>query len=243
MKKIWLVLAACLALAFADAAQAASAVVTSLSGNVQVRAGAAPPRTLRRGDQVVQGELITTGPASSVVLRFDDGQIAALTSNSRMQVNAYAYDPPSRTGNILLSLLTGGMRVVTGLIGHTRADSVKFRAATATIGIRGSAGDIVTDGDNVGVTVTDGAFTFTFRGETIVIPAGAGAFESNGHVTQGTAREIFDRLPLHLQEAVGGLTGLIEEIDAAIRQGNVTPPGPQGTPGSNVPQSGGGSAR
>src|SRR6185312_8874990 len=80
MKKISILLAL-FALFFTDLALAASAVVTSLSGSVQVQTGAAAARALRQGDEVVQGDTITTGPASSVVLKFDDGQVAALTAS------------------------------------------------------------------------------------------------------------------------------------------------------------------
>jgi hypothetical protein len=247
MKKIWLILGACLALAFADLACAAGAVVTSLTGDVQAQEGGGTSRSLRLGDQVVQGQTIVTGASSSVVLRFDDGQIAALTANSRMQVSDYSYDPPSQRGNVLLSLVRGGMRVLTGLIGHNQPDRVRFRAATATIGIRGSEGNIVTDGNDVAVTVSDGAFTFTYGGQTIVIPAGAGVFGENGRATQGTAREIFDRLPPDFQRAIGGLDGLVNAINnARDDRNNTAPPGPPpGTPGPNVPQSnsGGGSSR
>ncbi len=59
---------------------------------------------------MAQGDTVFTGPASSVVLKFDDGQVAALSANSRMQVTAYAYNPETRTGNVLLSLVVGGMR-------------------------------------------------------------------------------------------------------------------------------------
>jgi hypothetical protein len=245
MKKSWLILVACLGLAYAGLANAATAVVTSITGDVRAQEGSAAPRILRLGDQVVQGQTIATGASSSVVLRFEDGQIAALTSNSRMQVSAYTYDPPRRRGNILLSLLGGGMRVLTGLIGHNQPDNVKFRAATATIGIRGSEGNIVVFGDNVAVTVSDGAFTFTYAGQTIVIPAGSAVFGHDGQVNQGTIRQIFDRLPPDFQRAVGGLDGLITAIQNAIHQGNPPPGPPPGTPGPNVPpfQSGGGSSR
>ena len=245
MKKTWLVLAACLALGFPALASAASAVVTSLTGDVHVQEGSAAPRILRLGDQVVQGQTIVTGASSSVVLRFDDGQIAALSASSRMEVNAYTYDAPRQRGNILLSLFRGGMHVLTGLIGHNQSDNVKFRAATATIGIRGSEGNIVTDGTDVAVTVSDGALTFTFAGQTIVIPAGAGVFAANGQIIQGTVREIFDRLPPDFQRAIGGLDGLIAAIRAAAGQDNPPPGPPFGTPGPNVPQSnsGGGSNR
>ena len=241
MKKLSILLAV-VALLFTDLALAASAVVTSLTGTARVQSGAAAPRNLRIGDEVVQGDTVSTLAASSVVLKFDDGQVTALTANTRMQVTAYAYNAPARSGNILLSLLVGGMRAITGLIGHNQPDNVRFRAATATIGIRGSDGMIVTDGTNVSITVTEGAFTFTYGGETIVIPAGRGAFGANGQITPGTAQEIFNKLPPSFQDAIGGLEGLTNAINQALQSGpNGQPPGPPPgtTPGNNVPPGGG----
>lgn len=226
-------------------ASAAGAVVTSLSGSVQVQSGAAAPRALRVGDEVAQGDTVFTGASSSVVMKFDDGQIAALTANSRMQVSAYTYDPPTQRGNVLLSLVVGGMRAITGFIGHNQPNNVRFRAATATIGIRGSDGTIITDGVSVAVTVTDGAFTLTLGAETIVIPAGRGAIGANGIITPGTAQEIFNRLPANFQSAIGGLEGLTAAINEALQGQRGQPPGPPpGTPGPNVPPggTGGGSA-
>ena len=245
MKKLSMLLALA-TLWIANVASAAGAVVTSLSGDVQVQTGSAAPRVLRVGDEVAQGDTVSTAAASSVVMKFDDGQIAALTANSRMRVNTYAYDPPTQRGNILLSLVTGGMRAITGFIGHNQPNNVRFRAATATIGIRGSDGSIVTDDVNVAVTVSEGAFTFTYGGETIVIPAGRGAIGANGVITPGTAQQILNQLPANFQAAIEGLEGLTNAINQAlqaqIRQGE--PPGPPGTPGPNVPPggTGGGSA-
>ena len=228
----------------ATLASAAGAVVTSLSGSVQVQAGAAGPRALRVGDEVAQGDTVFTGANSSVVMKFDDGQIAALTANSRMQVSAYSYDPPTQRGNILLSLVVGGMRAITGFIGHNQPNNVRFRAATATIGIRGSDGTIITDGVSVAVTVSEGAFTFTLGTETIVIPAGRGAIGANGIITPGTATEIFNRLPANFQSAIGGLEGLTNAINQALQNQAPPPPPPPQTPGPNVPPggTGGGSA-
>jgi len=246
MKKISLLLAL-MAFFFTDLALAASAVVTSLTGNVQVQTGGAAPRPLRLGDEVVQGDTVVTGAASSVVLKFDDGQVAALTASSRMQVTAYTFNPQAKTGNILLSLVVGGMRAITGLIGHNQPDNVKFRAATATIGIRGSEGSIVTDGvSRVAVTVIEGAFTFTYAGETIVIPAGRGAFGADNKVTQGTAQQIFNQLPPAFQNALGGLQAMTNAINQAAQQGKLEnnppqPPPPQPGPNNPPGSTGGGS--
>src|SRR5690349_22182117 len=101
MKKIS-VLLALFALAFSELVFA-SAVVTSLTGTAHVQVGSSPARTLRQGDRVNQGDTVSTGSGSSLVLKFDDGEVAALTSNSRMTITAYQFNQQSGTGNVLLS--------------------------------------------------------------------------------------------------------------------------------------------
>ncbi len=137
MKKLSIFLAL-LVLMFTELAfGAGGAVATTITGTVQVQTGAAPLRVLRQGDEVAQGDTVMTGAASAAVLKFDDGQVAALTANSRMTITAYQYNPQTGGGNILLSLIGGGMRAITGLIGKRSPSQVAYRAATATIGIRG----------------------------------------------------------------------------------------------------------
>jgi hypothetical protein len=160
MKKISVVLDL-MALFFTDLVLAA-AVVTSTTGSAQVQTGTAAARPLRQGDEVNQGDTVSTGAASSLVLKFDDGQVAALTSNSRMTISAYQYNAQAGTGNVLLSLIDGGMRAITGLIGRRSPNQVAYRAATATIGIRGTDVVIATAGGNVVVSVTEGSISFTF---------------------------------------------------------------------------------
>jgi hypothetical protein len=220
-----------------------SAVVTAVSGSAQVQTGSATPRTLRQGDEVAQGDTVSTAAASSLVLKFDDGHVAALTQNSRMTITAYQYEAGGRTGNMLLSLITGGMRAVRGLLGRSQPERVAYRAATATIGIRGTDATIVTDGRDVAVTVSEGAVTFTHAGETIVIPAGRGAFLHDGRITPDAAAAIFNRLPPGLQLLIGNLnnmTDLINQAGPGVPRPLPGPPGPPaGTPGPNVPPGGG----
>jgi hypothetical protein len=167
------VLLAFVALLFAEFALAqSSAVVTSLTGTANVQTGAGPAHALRLGDQVQQGDTVSTGTASALVLKFDDGEVTALTQNSRMTITAYQYEPASGTGNILLSLVTGGMRAITGLIGGNHPERVAYRAATATIGIRGTDVAIATDGADVVVTVNKGAIVVTFGGIDYPLNAG-----------------------------------------------------------------------
>lgn len=245
MKKVS-VLLAFLALFLADFALAQSAVVTSATGTVQVQTGSAAARPLRVGDEIRQGDTVSTGAGSSAVLKFDDGQVAALTANSRMAITAYQYSPEARTGNVLLSLINGGMRAITGLIGRNQPERVAYRAATATIGIRGSDATIVTDGTNLAVTVQDGVHTVTIAGQTVVLNPGQAMQLMNGRVTQGTVQQILQQLPPALQLLVGGLQGLTALIQAAgpgiPRTGSEfgLSRASSSTPGTNVPPGGAG---
>lgn len=241
MKKIS-VLLALMALFFTDMLLAA-AVVTSTTGTAQVQTGTAAARPLRQGDEVNQGDSVFTGAASSLVLKFDDGQIAALTSNSRMTISAYQYNPQAGTGSVLLSLLNGGMRAITGLIGRRSPNQVAYRAGTATIGIRGTDVIIATAGGDVVVTVTEGAISFTFAGQTITIPAGQGVnAKTNGTFQQGAAAQIISQIPPALAAAIGGLAGLNSAIQQASpgtpRLGGEDSTGPNtstsSTPGPNT---------
>jgi hypothetical protein len=123
----------------ATTAIAQVATVAALTGTAQATPAAGAARTLRMGDGVNQGDTVTTGANSSVVLRFEDGQVAALTANSRLAITTYTYNraEPAKS-NMLLSLAQGGLRAVTGLIGKAKPENVAYRAGNATIGVRGT---------------------------------------------------------------------------------------------------------
>ena len=212
MKKISALLAF-LALFVSSVVFANSAVVSSATGQVQAQTGTAQARTLRVGDEVRQGDTVITGASSAVVLRFSDGQVAALTANSRMTITAYQYD--GNRGNVLLSLIDGGMRAITGFIGRRTPQNVAYRAATATIGIRGTDVTIATANGNVVVSVNDGSISFTAAGRTVTISGGETASFINGVVNQGQTTVMLQNLPPLLAalittatSAAGQLTGV-----------------------------------
>jgi len=154
----------------------ANATAFSVSGNVTAQTGAASPRLVRQGDTVRAGDTVITGANSSAVLKFEDGQIAALGANSRMLIQTFEYNAQAKTGNIVLSLLRGGMRAITGLIGQSNPQKVTYKAGNYTIGIRGTDTTIAVDGIQVVVTVETGTISFTVGNQVFTINAGEGAF-------------------------------------------------------------------
>jgi hypothetical protein len=240
MKKLS-VLLALMALFFTDLVLAAGAVATSISGTVQVQTGPASARPVRQGDELTQGDTIFTGANSAAVLKFDDGQVVALTANSRMTITAYQYNPATESGNVFLSLVTGGMRAITGLIGRRSPNQVAYRAATATIGIRGTDGTIATNGTDVVVTVTDGVMTLTQGDLVLTITAGEAVFTRPGQQpVRGTIASVVAQLPPAFAAAIaqsGALNGVVNSAGpGSPRSGGDQ--GQQGQQGQGSGQSG-----
>jgi len=220
-----------IALLFIGVACAASAVATSVNGSAQVQVGTGAPQVLRQGDFLDQGATVITGPGSSVVLKFDDGQIAALSGNSRMAITAYQYDPATGNGNIFLSLVSGGMRAITGLIGRRSPNNVAYRAATATIGIRGTDTTIlVTPGGDIAVIVDSGAVTFTQDGVTVTVSAGQALLALKGFkAVVDSIANILSKFPPEFAAEVAQFRALGSQIQAAINLIERDNPGLGGT--------------
>ena len=208
---------ALLTLAFADLVLA-SAVVTHTAGTVSAQVGSGPSRTVRIGDRLNQGDTVVTGPASALVMKFEDGQVSALGSNSRLTITTYRYDRGAQRGGMLLSLITGAMRTVTGMIGKNSPENVSVRAATATIGIRGTDFSVITLAGTIFAEVNGGIITFTFNGQTVQVDTGRAVLTlPNGTVSQGTINQIYGQLQgTEILTALGNLTALSSAINAAF---------------------------
>ena len=96
------------------------------------------PRTLGVGLPLQQGDRLTTAVGASAIVKLTDGTRMTLRPQSDMVLQQVRYTPDAPDNNLLLELLRGGFRAITGLIakGNDRAALVK--TPTATIGIRGT---------------------------------------------------------------------------------------------------------
>lgn len=146
----------------------ASATTLSVSGDAQVIPKGGSSARLAEGQRVDSGATLKTGPNSGVTIRFDDGQLLALTSNSNLVIDEYRFNPHKpEEGGLLTSLFRGGMRTVTGLIGKASPESVKVTTPVATIGIRGTDFQLFVE-DRLFISVGDGAIgVANASGETV----------------------------------------------------------------------------
>jgi hypothetical protein len=145
-------------LAFSQAWAAPAGEVTHLSGTLSVRKADGSSKLLSVKSQVQEGDMISTEAETYARVKFADGGEVVLRPGSQLKVESYAYqEAKPESDNIVLSMLKGGLRAVTGLIGKRNRDKVSVQTATATIGIRGTHfGALLCQGDCAGVPTVTG---------------------------------------------------------------------------------------
>ena len=95
-------------------------------------------RTAEKGMAVEEGDTVITNDGR-VQIRFSDGGYFALQPQSRFRVDEYRYSGGhADTDRVFLSLLQGGLRTISGLIGKRNRPAYRMTTVVATIGIRGT---------------------------------------------------------------------------------------------------------
>ena len=91
-----------------------------------------------------EGDELRMGDTGHATLVMTDKTRIVLQAGASMKMSKYTYDQAKPDlSNMLVEMLRGTARIATGLLGKARPRNVNFQIATATIGIRGTAFDIV----------------------------------------------------------------------------------------------------
>ena len=109
----------------------ASAVVVQAN----LPAGSAGDPT-KVGDPVYRGDVVQTGADGKVGITFSDGTAFNLSSNARMVLNEFVYDPNGTSNSTLFSLTKGTFTFIAGKVAKT--GDMKIDTPVATMGIRGT---------------------------------------------------------------------------------------------------------
>jgi len=88
------------------------------------------------GDLVYKGDVVSTGADSAVGITFSDGTAFNLSSNARMELNEFVYDPKGTSNSTLFSLSKGTFTFIAGKVAKT--GDMKIDTPVATMGIRGT---------------------------------------------------------------------------------------------------------
>jgi hypothetical protein len=121
----------------------AQGTLTHLSGGVSLQKGDALAQRAVSGAQLSVGDTVITGATGFVRIAMTDGSEMVVRPNSRLVLQAYGFDTAKpESDQFALSLLKGGLRSVSGVIGkRNNPDAYKLTTPTAIIGIRGTQFD------------------------------------------------------------------------------------------------------
>ncbi len=128
-------------------------------GDVVVVRGATQIRA-QTGTEVQSGDTIRVGATSNAQVRMSDESIVGLRSGSEFRIDEYQFGGKNDgTERSIFSLLKGGMRTITGLIGRTH-DRQRYavRTPTSTIGIRGTHYTLVQCSNDCAPGVQNGTY-------------------------------------------------------------------------------------
>ena len=174
--------------AVGQAAAQVVATVTHLSGVLTSRHQDGTSKVMSVKSEVQRGDTLITEKNTFARLKFNDNSEIVLRPGSELRVDQFNYEASKpEADSLVVSMLKGGMRAVSGFIGKRNHNAVQYTTPTATIGIRGThfgalycngdCADVPTVGgtappDGLHVDVAKGAIELTNSGGAVLVNAG-----------------------------------------------------------------------
>lgn len=151
-----------------------AASVVFFSGQPVVLAENGVSRQLLRGADVLAGETIETRDGR-VQLRFRDGASMSLQPGTTFRVDRFRYtagDKAVAEDGVLMTLVKGGLRTVTGWLGKRDRKQYQLGTTVATIGIRGTEYSAELDGAGLVVRTYVGIVEVCSKVGCVDVPGG-----------------------------------------------------------------------
>lgn len=138
MRGIFLLVLLMLGAAVAQAAQVAG-VVVQVSGAMSARSPAGTVKALQTKSEVESGDTLSTAAGAYAVVRFIDNSELALKPGTTVKIDQFTFDEAKPDADrAAYTLVKGGLRSITGLLGKRNKDRFAMKTPSATIGIRGT---------------------------------------------------------------------------------------------------------
>ena len=190
-------LMACLLLSAAASAQTGGEVEYSRGVGFAQSPGQTA-RILGKGLALKEGDRLTTSENALAIIKLDDGTRMTVRPNSELVLQQYRFKENAPDNSMLMQLVRGGFRAVTGLISKNAPNAAKIQTPTATIGVRGTDFDArLCTGDCGAESARIGAAT----GRPNAVVASAKVVSSQGELyavdASGQRRRLVDGGPIY----------------------------------------------
>ena len=141
-----------IAMVMSPAARAAApaGTVAYTSGIVSIESASGAKRFAVAGSAIESGDTVGTAKGAEAVLLMADHARIYLKADSRFRIDDFRFGEADPKQNVSVSsLLRGGLRVISGLIGKQgNPEAYKLKTLTATIGIRGTEWSVLECGQS-----------------------------------------------------------------------------------------------
>jgi hypothetical protein len=122
----------------AMAAQVAG-VVVQVSGAMSARSPSGAVKALQARSEVESGDTLITAAGAYALVRFIDNSELTLKPGTTVVVHQFSFDSAKpESDRAAFTLVKGGLRSVTGLLGKRSKEKFAVKTPSATIGIRGT---------------------------------------------------------------------------------------------------------
>lgn len=113
--------------------------VIQLSGPLLAKKASGAVRILSVKSEVENGDTLVTEKSTYALVRFIDNSEITLRPASTLTIENFSFDNAKQDADqARFSLVKGGLRSVTGLLGKRSKEKFELKTPTATIGIRGT---------------------------------------------------------------------------------------------------------
>ncbi|MDB4215568.1 FecR domain-containing protein [Burkholderiaceae bacterium] len=140
-------------------------LILKVSGETNILAASGELREATKKGLVYVGDTLKTAAKAQAFVMMNDKTRMIVRENSEVLIEAFVYEKRD-TDRQSTSLLKGALRSISGEIGKRTPKNVNYKAATATIGIRGTDIDVAIIGD--GQVDRPGVYNYVRDGTTEV---------------------------------------------------------------------------
>lgn len=113
--------------------------VTHLSGPLLVKKSDGTVKVLSQKSSVEKGDTLISKNDTYARIKFTDNSEITLKPNSQFKIDNFVFDAAApEKDNAAFSLVQGGLRAITGILGKRNKERFGLNTPTATIGIRGT---------------------------------------------------------------------------------------------------------
>lgn len=162
-------LATCLMLVGSAAYAGIAGHVQFVSGSVQSVNPAGQARELKKGDAIHESDTVITAKGASAQIKMRDGGYIVVRPDSQLKFDSFVFNgAEDGSEKSFFSVIKGGIRAITGLIGQQNKQSYRINTPGSTIGIRGTDHEtvVVTAGSPLAAVAPAGTYNKVNRGET-----------------------------------------------------------------------------